>query len=198
MDISTLILKLKKSTNDQTFRILFETFYPQAYQTAYLICRDEHLAKDATQESFIKAFSSLHQLREPEKFRTWLMTIVSNQTLDILRKHKKLLPVEDMPKVIPLIRHKYSDASQIEIMFEQQETKQFLLNGVLALPLCYRQVVILKYFCDFKEGEIARELGIKEGTVKSRLNRARLILKRKITSVKEADFAGDIRGGARV
>lgn len=198
MDLSTLILKLKKSTNDKTFRILFETFYPQAYQTAYLISRDEHLAKDATQEAFIKAFSSLHQLREPEKFRTWLMSIVSNQTIDILKKHKKLLPVEDMEKVIPLTGHKYSEASPIEEMFGQQETKKFLLGQVSALPLCYRQVVVLKYFCDFKDREIAGELGIKEGTVKSRLNRARLILKRKITSVKEAEFPGDMKGGARV
>ena len=198
MDLSTLMVQFKKGRDDKIFLILYETFYPHAYQTAYLISRDEHLAKDATQEAFIKAFCSLHQLQEPEKFRTWLMNIVSNKMIDIIRKQKKLLPVENMEKVIPLTGHKFSGANPIEEMFEQQETKKFLLNQVSALPLGYRQVVVLKYFCDFKDREIAGELGIKEGTVKSRLNRARLILKRKITSVKEAESARDMKGGARV
>lgn len=198
MDLPTLILQLQKGKDDKIFRILFETYYPQAYQTAYLITNDEHLARDAIQEAFIKVFTSLHQLMEPQKFRSWLITVVSNKAIDIIKSRKKLLFTEDMEKVISLIRFRDLDINPTAEAIERQEAKRVLLNAVAVLPLHYRQVLIMKHFCDFKEEEIARELAIKEGTVKSRLNRARLILKHKLTAVTEAEPAGDVEGGTRL
>lgn len=196
MDLSALIMQLQKKRDDKIFRILFETFYHQAYQTAYLITRDEYLAKDATQEAFIKIFTSLHQLMEPNKFRSWLMTIVSNKAVDILKSRKRLLITEDVENIISL--NKYKDGINLtEAEVERKEEKKILLNTVLSLPLHYRQVVVLKYFCELKAEEIAKELAIKEGTVKSRLNRARLILKYKLNAVKEF-MEEEVEGGGQL
>jgi len=114
MDLSSLIRQIKKGKDDKIFRILFETFYPQAYQTAYLITCDEHLARDAVQEAFIKVFTSLQQLMEPQKFKSWLMTVVSNKAIDIIKNRKKLLFTEDMETVISLIKDRDSGINQTE------------------------------------------------------------------------------------
>lgn len=185
MELSEVLLRLTRGRDETIFRALYDSYYRQVYNTAYYICRDRDLAKDAVQEAFVRALSSISQLRDAKNFKVWLLTIVSNQAKSLLKAQSRLIPVEDIGE---LTANCYSAADVVGESLERRETERALLAEVAALPSHYRQLVVLKYYCELKDREIAEALELKPGTVKSRLNRARLVLKRRITENKSLDL----------
>jgi len=166
------------------FNQLVEAYQDIAFHHAWTFLKDIHLAEDVTQDSFIKAYQSIEKFRKGS-FRAWLLRIVTNTSYDLLRRNKR-------QKFLPLIPQR-ADGSEIstpkwlvdlspsiEETLENKEMRMEIYRLMDELPKIYREVLTLIDIYDFKYKEAAQTLNIKVGTVKSRLARARLQMKRKL------------------
>ena len=131
------------------------------YRYALGVMKNPADAEDAVGETVLKAYAHLAQLKHPERFRSWIMSILVNVTRTMLAGRSRL----ELPGDMSLYGQQASG--------EQRE----LWDTVMDLPQKFRQVVILYYYEGFHTKEIAQMTKLSEGTVKSRLNRARQKLK---------------------
>jgi RNA polymerase sigma factor (sigma-70 family) len=191
MLLKSLLKKIIRKEQDSE-RVLFEMFYNRVYRTAYMITNDHYLAQDVVQETFEKAFNRLDSLKDAEKTGAWLGSIATSTAKDSLRKKKiwNDVATEDVYIEMEFTKNENSSFS-VENEIEAEFTKQTIRKHISTLKLEYRQVIIMKYIHELKDDEISQELGIKVGTVKSRLYRAKSKLKSSMesfSSVKEGDL----------
>ncbi|MGA3602955.1 sigma-70 family RNA polymerase sigma factor [Lysinibacillus agricola] len=133
------------------------------YRLAYQYVQNREDALDVVHDAINKAFSNKNSLKNPEYIRTWFYRIVVNTALDLLRKQKKLIVIDD--EILPNLE---------TVMVDKHEDVDLNIN---ALPEQYRSVLILRYFEDFKLDEIAEILNENVSTVKTRLYKAFQILR---------------------
>ena len=140
----------------------------------YRMCGDAQIAEDAAQETFIRAWLHLSSYRPKTSLRNWLYRIAINAAMDMLRKEKRILPnaLEDLQLSDPL--------PGPETVFSQGERTALVQKAVLALPDASRAVLVLREYEGMSYHEIADALDIPVGTVMSRLNYARKLLKEKL------------------
>ena len=134
--------------------------------------RDE--AMDLTQETFMKAHQALPGWRPEAKFRTWLFRIAHNATLDVLRRREtiKFVPFAELApgeedSALP------DPAPQPDQLLADRQRIELLDRTLRELPAEHREILLLRELEDMSYAEIAATLGIAEGTVKSRIARAR-------------------------
>jgi RNA polymerase sigma-70 factor (ECF subfamily) len=140
----------------------------------YRMCGDTQIAEDAAQETFIRAWLHLSSYRPQTSLRNWLYRIAVNAATDMLRKEKRILPndIGDLP---------LTDAGPgPELLVSQQERTALVQRAVLSLPEASRAVLVLREYEGMSYHEIADALDIPVGTVMSRLNYARKLLKDKL------------------
>lgn len=130
------------------------------YKTAKALLENEDDIEDALQDSLETAYRSIESLQEPKYFKTWMTRIVINKCYDILRKKRKIIPFES----------EFMVNIQNETNFDENVEMKLILEK---LDKDFKEIVILYYYNNFKQEEIAKILGIPKGTVKSRLHRAR-------------------------
>lgn len=130
------------------------------FRLAFSIVLNKEDAEDVVGEAIMKAYSHLKDLRHTKKMKAWIFQIIVNESKNCLKKRNYMELYEEM------VYDKQSD----------EETSD-LFDFVCQLEELFREVIILYYFEEFKVKEIASILGISEGTVKSRLSRARIKLK---------------------
>ena len=149
---------------------LYRRTYGAAYRTAAVLIRDEDAVMDILQDSYVKAFRNLHQLREADKFRAWMKRIVHNSAVDWLRKRK--------PVIFSEMSYESESAAEIpddrtcslpDAVIDQRETARFMGEILDSLSEEQRAVVVMYYYEQMTVREIADELGANENTVKSRL-----------------------------
>lgn len=140
----------------------------------YRMCGDVHIAEDAAQETFIQAWLHLPSYRPQTSLRNWLYRIAVNAATDLLRKEKHILPpaVEDFYLTDP--------GPGPEALFSQAEQAALVQKAVLSLPHASRAVLVLREYEGLSYHEIADALDIPVGTVMSRLNYSRKLLKVKL------------------
>jgi RNA polymerase sigma-70 factor (ECF subfamily) len=140
----------------------------------YRMCGDVQIAEDAAQETFIQAWIHLSSYRPQTSLRSWLYRIAVNAATDILRKEKRILPnaLEDLQLKDP--------QPGPEAVLSQAERTGLLQKAVLSLPDASRAVLVLREYEEMSYHEIADALDIPVGTVMSRLNYARKLLKDKL------------------
>ena len=140
----------------------------------YRMCGDAHIAEDAAQETFIRAWLHLPSYRPQSSLRSWLYRIAVNAATDILRKEKHILPnaLDDLQLKDP--------QPGPESRFSQEEQIALVQKAVLSLPEASRAVLVLREYEEMSYHEIADALDIPIGTVMSRLNYARKLLKEKL------------------
>jgi RNA polymerase sigma-70 factor, ECF subfamily len=140
----------------------------------YRLCGDAQVADDAAQETFIRAWLHLASYRPQTSLRNWLYRIAVNAATDMLRKEKRILPnaLEDLPLSDP--------QPGPEALFSQEERATLVQKAVLSLPDACRAVLVLREYEELSYHEIADALDIPMGTVMSRLNYARKLLKEKL------------------
>jgi len=138
------------------------------------MCGDEQLAEDAAQETFLQAWQHLNSYRPQTSLRNWLYRIAVNAATDMLRKEKRLIPeaVEDLKLT--------DNQPSPEMVFVKQERTVLVQKAVVALPEACRAVLVLKEYEGLSYHEIAASLDIPIGTVMSRLNYARNLLKERL------------------
>jgi RNA polymerase sigma-70 factor (ECF subfamily) len=139
---------------------------------AWRYCRDRGRAEEMAQEAFLRAWRGLGQWRRDGSFSTWLFALAAN----VFRSELKRFPTVTVP--LEAAPEPAGAASQLSEMQErsQQET---IRRAVLALPLRYREPVILFYFHEMDVAQAAATMRLPEGTLKARLSRARALLRRR-------------------
>ncbi|MFQ5966657.1 MAG: RNA polymerase sigma factor [Acidimicrobiia bacterium] len=158
-----------KEGDRAAFAELVELHSEIAFRVSYLITGSAAEAEDATQEAFVKAFSSLDRFRAGSAFRPWLLRIVANEAKNRRRSSGRRLVYET--KAGRQVASGDAVPSP-EVVLEEAETRRALLQAVNDLPDRERMIVGLRYFLELTTDETARVVGIPRGTVKSRLSRA--------------------------
>ena len=142
-------------------------------------------AEDALQDSFLKAFSRLSQFQGDSQFYTWLVRIAVNESLMRLRKRKAHPtfsldePIETDDDLMPREHGTWEDNP--EQMYAQQELREILDRAVQSLPPIFRTVFVLRDIEQLSTEETAETLELSIPAVKSRLLRARLQLREKLS-----------------
>ncbi len=162
-----------------SFDLLVRRHYTLVYNTAYRILGDASTAEDATQAAFIRAFRSLPRFRGSSAFSTWLYRIVSNVCLDTLRARKDNVTSIDVAFDGEDSHERPLPDSDTEpaAVFEQTERQRAVHRAISVLSEDHRMVLVLYDISGFSYEEVAAILEMPLGTVKSRLNRARIALK---------------------
>lgn len=169
--------------DESAWRRLVELFHRRVYGMAYRLLGNHDDAMDATQEVFIKVFDGLKRFRKSSTLGTWIYRISVNVCLEHLRKRREA-PMSSLTDEERDEAFAVQDPSPSpEEVAEQRNLKELVWAAIHRLPVHMRIVVVL---CDL-EGlsyeEVANVLGIPIGTVKSRLNRARLALKDELSKM---------------
>lgn len=151
---------------------------------AWRYCRDRARAEEMAQEAFVRAWRGLAQWRRESSFSTWLFALAAN----IFRNELKRVPTANLPIALDEIAEPASPASQDETL-QRKSRHDVIRRAVLALPMRYREPVLLFYFHEMDVSEAARSMGLPEGTVKARLSRARALLRRRFPQLAEAHAA---------
>lgn len=150
-------------------RALYDAHVDRVYRLAYRMSGDETLARDFTQDAFIRAFDRLDGYRGDAAFSTWLHSVTTSVVLNGLRKVKRIRGRELGMEVADSIPHSPAQA--------EPDLKTRLSAAVNALPEAYRTVFLMHDVEGFTHGEIAAALELKTGTSKARLSRARARLR---------------------
>lgn len=155
-----------------TLEQLVDAYGDGVLQLAYLYVKDRGLAEDIFQEVFTKVYTRLDQFRGESSVKTWIYRITVNLCRDKLRAwslRRVLLLGEEA-----LLRDPGPDIAEEALAAVDRAA---LLRLVMQLRVEYREAVLLYYFEEMDSTEVARALGLSEGTVRSRLFRARAKLK---------------------
>lgn len=153
-----LVIAARAGDKD-AFVKLFEMVKDSLYRTACVILENENDAYDALQESALKAYKNLQQLRQPQFFKTWVTRILINKCCAILKERKKV--------------SLFADMSVLQVNLQEKSPFSVgVMEAVNHLSFPYRAVVILRYLEGYSQKEIAQILNCPVGTVKSRLNAA--------------------------
>ena len=164
---------LKGNVND--FEKLVTAYEKNVYNIALRMVGDPDDAADMTQETFIKAYRALSGFRGDSKFSSWLYRIASNVCLDFLRSRSR------HPQV-SLSTVDEDDRATFELPDMRQNPEEQLMKklgmeavrrGLEQLPEQQRQILVLRELGGLSYAELAQTLGLEEGTVKSRIFRAR-------------------------
>jgi RNA polymerase sigma factor (sigma-70 family) len=158
-----------KQGDVRSYEELVARYQGIAVRTAYVITRGTADAEDAAQEAFVKAYYALGRFRPGAPFRPWLLRIVANEASNRRRAARRreglvLRLAEDRPS---------GDAAPSpEAAVLAGERERLLLEALAILREADRTVIAYRYFLDLSEAEMAATLGVRPGTVKSRLSRA--------------------------
>ncbi|WP_078596546.1 sigma-70 family RNA polymerase sigma factor [Evansella clarkii] len=159
---------------------LMDEYSDAILHLVYTYVKNETTAEDLTQEIFIKCFEKLHQFNERSTLKTWLYRIASNHCKDYLKSwHYRKITLND--KIFDYI----PSMSKTEDEIIAKDEEDILAKAVMELPLKYREVVFLHYYEELTLKEISKITAMNPNTLKTRLKRAKEILRHKMT--KEAE-----------
>ena len=154
---------------ERTLERLMDEYGNSVVRVCFLFLKDRQLAQDAAQESFVKAWRAIDSLKNNGAEKAWLMKIAANTCRNMLRSRyfrmvDRSISTDDLP----------------EPATEDRQADESLLREVLALPDKYRETVVLYYYQELTAEETAQALGIPAATVRTRLKRARELLKTRL------------------
>lgn len=158
MDSDESIIRLCLDGRPNMFRHLMSRYQHSviAYLTGRL--RNKDLVEEATQETFVRAYSNLSRIKKPDKFFYWLMGIADRVTKEEYRKNKKEVGNKDV--------------ENIAYKGTQQDEDYELKEAVSKLEDPYRQVILLKFYSNLTCQEIAENLDVPLNTITKQLSRA--------------------------
>ena len=176
------LIKRIKSGDMDAFSELVSLYEKKALSFTYRMLKNTAEAEDATQEAFLRVFDKIDTFRESSSFSTWFYTVLNNICLDILRKRARSADTVSINQTSP-------DDDEYELQLEdsapgpyeqlQKNTARELLEEALTkLSDEHRAVIIMRDINGLDYEEIAKVLGVSLGTVKSRIYRARLALRK--------------------
>jgi RNA polymerase sigma-70 factor (ECF subfamily) len=161
----------------QAFHELVCRYHESVVRVVYRMCGDPRLAEDAAQEAFVRVWLNLHKYKPEYAFRSWLFRIATNAALDALRREKPSSDIDQLPLA--------DQAEGPERSAEGSQRIEQVRRAIAGLSEPLRVVIVLREYEDLSYQEIADTLDIPIGTVMSRLNNARIQLRRELTGILE-------------
>ena len=192
-----IILRVRAGDTD-AFEALVLEHQNKVYSLALRMVGNEEDARDMAQEAFIRAFNSLASFRGESKFSVWLYRLTSNICIDFLRGRAKRRTVslnwededgEEGELEIP------DERFSPEARLERTELRESVRRGLDSLSPEYREILLLREINGLSYDEISRALNLEEGTVKSRIFRARKKLSEFL--IREGNIPGSIASNER-
>jgi len=186
VNVDALIKKCLRG--DQTaWDTIVKTYRRKVFNVAYKFVGKHDEAEDLTQDIFVKVFRSLKSFDRRANFQTWLISISRNLCIDhyrSVRKERETIDRDvDANELSPLSH----DPGPVAAL-EQQDRVQLLKQAMAELPETLRTAVLMRDIQELSYQEIADQLRLPEGTVKSRINRGRTELARQIRKLRGDDF----------
>jgi RNA polymerase sigma-70 factor (ECF subfamily) len=167
------------------FRRLVERHQRRAFAIALALVRDENDARELVQDAFLRVFKGLHSFQGGSSFFTWLYRIITNLSIDLIRKPGRQtsdlddarLDVEESPEVEQPFLSRVEGADPIELV-RRREIGSRLQTALDALPSYHRAVIVMREVEGLSYEEMAQAMGVSKGTIMSRLFHARQKLQR--------------------
>lgn len=177
------LVALAKQGDQDAFAHLVQTNQNKIYSLALRMTGNPEDGADLAQEAFLKAWRSLPSFQEESSFSTWLYKLTSNLCIDFLRKEKRRKAAvttvsldgddeEDAPPM-EVADHRFTPETEVE----RRELRAAMSRALHSLSDEHRQILILREVEGLSYTEIAEALELEEGTVKSRIARARISLR---------------------
>ncbi|MGH9748767.1 MAG: sigma-70 family RNA polymerase sigma factor [Candidatus Polarisedimenticolia bacterium] len=166
--------------DDDAFEELIARHGAKVYRAVIGITGDPADAEDATQNAFIKAHTRLDTFQGTARFSTWLTRIAINEGLEVLRRRR---PHETLDDAVPEANEDFHPANvrpwadDPETLYSQAEIRELVEKAIMKLPAKYRVVAVLRDLDGLSTEEAATALGLQVPALKTRLLRARLMLR---------------------
>ena len=163
--------------NDEAFTSLVEEHQTHVYNLCYRMLGEPESAEDAAQEAFLRAYQNLHRYDQSRSFVTWLLSIAAHYCIDRLRRKKLSVFSMDEEREDGTVFFFFDPASPDPEAESTRREERDRLHGLLRnLDETDRAAVIMRYWYDYSEIEIAESLQLTVSAVKSRLHRSRRAL----------------------
>ena len=159
------------------FRAIIKTHNQLLYRIARGVVRNDAEAEDIVQEAYVRAFANLAAFRGDAALSTWLSRIVINEALGRLRKGKRMVAMPENPEA-QIIRFPLNPSDDPERTMAQRQILALVERATDSLPDIYRMVFVARVIEGLSMEETADLLGVRPETVKTRLHRARSLLRK--------------------
>ncbi|HBY64628.1 MAG TPA: RNA polymerase sigma factor [Solibacterales bacterium] len=182
----TPLLDRARKGDDRAFAALVEKYERKIFRLARNITQNETDAEDVLQEAFLKAYEHLPEFQGQSKFYTWIVRIAVNEALMKLRKRKSDRTVSmdeniETGEDAPIVREIAVWDDDPEKRYSREEIREILDDAIASLKPAFRTVFVLRDVEELSTEETAEALNLSIPAVKSRLLRARLQLREKLT-----------------
>lgn len=173
--------------NDYSFSELYAATYKKQYAAALSYLKDEHLAQDALQETYVIAFENLSKLTEPKLFISWLNKINVNVCYKMMNKHK--MDIDELSNYetadIEGISSSSSSSSPVTDEIEEREKKKIIIQKLQSLPHNEFQTLFLHFYRNKTLDEVAAILGCSRSSVKRYLLSGKARLKKELETYRK-------------
>ena len=197
------LVRMAQAGDESAFEILISRYESKITSHIYAMLRDYDRALDLAQETFVRLLTRVDAYKEAAKFSTWLYRIGTNLAIDEIRRRRRW-------RLVPFISPTTGEAPPVDsirlptivapptpdVPLLEDERRGFVRRAISALPSHYRSAILLKDMEDLPYDEVAEILDVPIGTVKSRVNRARALLKDSLQPVFDPVGSEQEPGGA--
>lgn len=169
----------EKPENKDKFSVLYEKYRYLMWKVAMDVLHDRFLAEDAVHNAFLNLGGHMESIRETESLQTkrYLITIAKNAAIDIYRK-------KNVQRQRELFMDELGD-EELPFTYVETDLDNDVLDVLKKLPVKYRDIFLLKYSAHLENREIARLCGIREGTVRQRIARGKLLIEDALQKLEE-------------
>ncbi|MER8458241.1 RNA polymerase sigma factor [Mesorhizobium sp. M1300] len=159
------------------FRTIIKTHNQRLYRIARGVVRNDSEAEDIVQEAYVRAFAHLEAFRGDASLATWLSRIVINEALGRLRKRRRMVAIPENPQA-EIIRFPLNPSDDPERTMAQRQILELVERATDSLPDVYRLVFVARVIEGLSIDETGELLGVRPETIKTRLHRARALVRK--------------------
>lgn len=176
-----VLVERARDGNRAAFQELMLRHERRAYAIALGLVKDENDAHEIVQEAFLRVHRGLSQFQGTASFFTWLYRIVTNLSIDLMRRPQRYEtdPLENVDGLIDPLAPSASDTDPLEVLWRKEIVERMAIC-VAALPPYHRGVIVMRELDGMSYEEMAQHMGVSKGTIMSRLFHARQKLQRSL------------------
>ena len=164
------VVEFTRTKNKEAYAEIIKRYQDKLMRYAKYLLNDNEKAADVVQESFIKAYVNLNSFNSKKKFSSWIYRIVHNQAINLIDKRKREIPLLD--------NIDFDSGINIEEEYKKKEIAKIVKECLNRMPVLYKEPLSLYFLEDKSYNEISDILRIPIGTVGTRINRAKVLMKK--------------------
>jgi RNA polymerase sigma-70 factor, ECF subfamily len=171
-----VVIDYLRNGNIDSLEILVKTYQLRAIRTAYLITQDQGTAEDVVQTAFLELPRRLQSFDVARSFEPWFMKCVVNDAIKATKQQARLSSLDNEADGIDFSELLIDPNSDPEVEAEAADIERIVREAMARLSAPQRAIIVMRYYLNMSERQISDETNLPPGTIKSRLNRARLQL----------------------